>query len=205
MSAGVPSRLVQDFSKKNNQLLHPDASNVPKISDQTVKKTTDSAQSLELSAELDTWIQDYINTGRPEAKGAVSMFNLLSFNDGMKSEYLKYGAAFASSIGSRHGGNAKIVGNVTHINGVAKPKEDAVTSSSVSANGEVQSGSGDWNEIALAHYPSILHFREMLLSEDYQSVNKRHRVPSLRDTCILMTSEIAVEELLRAASGGSKL
>jgi len=43
----------------------------------------------------------------------------------------------------------------------------------------------------------------MLASEDYQAVNKRHRVGSLRDTFILCTSEIAVEELMSGA--GPKL
>jgi hypothetical protein len=36
----------------------------------------------------------------------------------------------------------------------------------------------------------------MLASEDYQEVNHKHRVGSLRDTCILMTSEIAIQELV---------
>ncbi|OAL51382.1 hypothetical protein IQ07DRAFT_420647 [Pyrenochaeta sp. DS3sAY3a] len=204
VTAGVPSRLIQDFSKKNAQLLHPDPSALPKLATQAANKTTTSAQSLELSADLDAWIREFTSTGRPEAQGAVSMFNLLSFNPGLKSEYLKYGAAFSSSIGSRHGGNAKIVGNVTHVNGVALPKAPEAVDSSVSANGEVEPAAGVWNEIALAHYPSILHFREMLASEDYQSVNKRFRVPSLRDTCILMTSEIAVEGLM-GGGGAAKL
>ena len=114
------------------------------------------------------------------------MFNLLAFNTGMKDEYLKYGAAFAKSIGSRHGGNAKIVGNVVSVNG----KEDK--------------GEEDWDEIALAHYPSIQHFRDMLTSDDYQEVNHRHRVGSLRDTCILMTSEIGIEEVF-GKGGAAKL
>ena len=58
-----------------------------------------------------------------------------------------------------------------------------------------------WDEIALAHYPSIYHFADMLASEDYQAVNKRHRVGSLRDTFILCTSEIAVEDLVNRDGG----
>jgi hypothetical protein len=194
VTAGVPSRLIQDFPSKNNALLHPDPSTVPALQEQK-KKTTSSSQSLELSSELNKWIETFTSTGAKQATGAVSMFNLLAFNPGMKSEYLKYGAAFAKNIGSKHGGNAKIVGNVTHVNSEPITKSDG--SSSVGANGEVDDGGrDDWDEIALAHYPSILHFRDMLSSENYQEVNKRHRVPSLRDTCILMTSEIAVEELL---------
>ena len=183
--------MVQDFPSKNNKLLHPDPSSVPEVQTKKSNKTTESSQSLELSDELNKWIETFVNSGAKEGKGAVSMFNLLAFNPGMKEEYLKYGAAFAKSIGSKHGGNAKIVGNATHV--------------SVGTNGEVGGGKDDWDEIALAHYPSILHFRDMLASEDYQEVNHRHRVPSLRDTCILMTSEIAIEELMREGKGGAKL
>ena len=202
VTAGIPSRLLQDFSTKNEKLLHPEKSTVPVVQVQSNEKTTDSSQSLELSSELDEWIKNFLNTGSKASKGAVSMFNLLAFNPGMKEEYLKYGAAFAKSIGSKHGGNAKIVGNATHVNGCVITKSD---NRSVGMNGEVGSGKDEWNEIALAHYPSILHFRDMLASEDYQEVNKRHRMPSLRDTCILMTSEIAIEELLDDGKCGAKL
>ena len=202
VTAGVPSRLLQEFSTKNKKLLHPDKSTVPVVQKQTNKKTADSSQSLELSDDLNEWIKSFVDTNSKASKGAVSMFNLLAFNSGMEEEYLKYGAAFAKSIGSKHGGNAKIVGNATHVNGSAITRAE---NSSVATNGNVGGGKDDWNEIALAHYPSILHFRDMLASEDYQQVNKRHRVPSLRDTCILMTSEIAIEEMLDAGKGGAKL
>lgn len=113
------------------------------------------------------------------------MLNLLAFVPGKKEEYLKYGAEFARSIGSKRGGNAKIVGSVIH------PERQG------------EDGDGEaWDEVALAHYPSIMHFADMLASEDYQEVNHRYRVGSLRDTFILCTSELAVEEL---KGGGSKL
>ena len=102
------------------------------------------------------------------------MLNLLSFKPGLKEEYLKYGAEFAKSVGSKRGGNAKIVGSVIHD------------------GGEGDCGEG-WDEVALAHYPSIWHFADMLASEDYQEVNKKHRVGSLRDTFILCTSELGVD------------
>lgn len=181
ITAGVPSRLVTNFAAKNKTLLHPDPASIPPLDATTDAQTTQSAQALELSTELNRWINSFVGSGAKEADGAVSMFNLLSFAPGKKAEYLKYGKAFAESIGSRHGGDAKIVGNVVSTNGEQKEKDD-----------------GGWDEIALAHYPSISHFRDMLKSRDYQEVNHRHRVGSLWDTAILMTSEIAVEEVLAA-------
>lgn len=99
------------------------------------------------------------------------MLNLLAFKPGRKEDYLKYGAEFARSIGSKRGGNAKIVGSVIH--------------------GKGDDGEG-WDEVALAHYPSMSHFADMLASEDYQAVNQKYRVPSLKDTFILCTSEIGL-------------
>ena len=48
--------------------------------------------------------------------------------------------------------------------------------------------------MALAHYPSLEHFADMLAGEDYQEANQRWRVPSLRDTCILCTSEVEIAD-----------
>lgn len=105
----------------------------------------------------------------------MSMLNLLSFLPGKKASYLKYGAEFSKSIGSRRGGVAKIVGTVVYENENGGEEER-------------------WDEVALAHYPSIWHFADMLASEDYQAVNQRDRVPSLRDTAILCTSEVGLDE-----------
>ncbi|KAF2114772.1 hypothetical protein BDV96DRAFT_575865 [Lophiotrema nucula] len=190
VTAGIPSRLLADFSSKNKALLHPDSGSVPALSNTLQRpKIADSAQALELSTDLQSWIQGFSQNGGKEGKGAVSMLNLLSFREGMKDEYLKYGKAFAESIGSKRGGNAKIVGTVVSVNGAEKGTE----------------GEGLWDEVALAHYPSILHFADMLGSEDYQDVNKKHRVPALRDTFIICTSELGIEDLLAKGSGVSKL
>jgi hypothetical protein len=39
----------------------------------------------------------------------------------------------------------------------------------------------------------------MIASEDYQEVNRRYRIPSLRDTCILCTSELEIEKFKETA------
>ena len=63
----------------------------------------------------------------------------------------------------------------------------------VAAQGTQGEDTSGWEEIALAHYPSIRHFVDMLASEDYQEVNHKDRLPALRDTCILCTTELAPE------------
>lgn len=108
----------------------------------------------------------------------------------MKDSYLVYGKAFAETIGARRGGNAKLVGNIVPSPGSRK------STSPTTASAGAADGNNKWDEFALASYPSILHFADMLASEDYQSVNLKYRVPALQDTLILCTSELEIERLL---------
>lgn len=173
ISAGVPSGLINNFHQRNEKLLRPPQGGVPELTgSMSEPRMAGSSQGLELNGELLKWSKDF-----KLGNGAMSMFNLLAFKPGKEAHesYLRYGKAFAESIGSRRGGNAKVVGKVVPNQGTAD---------------EDTSG---WDEIALAHYPSIHHFTDMLASEDYQAVNHEHRLPALRDTCILCTSELDPE------------
>lgn len=179
IKAGIPSRLTNDFSSKNEKILHP-TETLPLTGALDNPRIGHSSQTLELSPELQSWISSFSKT---TGRNAMSMLNLLAFKPDMHSSYLQYGKAFAESIGAKRGGNAKLVGNIVD---------------------PVQKKGEGWDEMALAHYPSIWHFADMLASEDYQEVNLKYRVPSLRDTCILCTSEIDIEELLEEKQEGTQ-
>ncbi|KAF2173597.1 hypothetical protein M409DRAFT_61941 [Zasmidium cellare ATCC 36951] len=173
-SAGVPSRLFNNFHDTNRGLLHPSPGDVPELTGSlhNPRKAT-STQGLELNDELLSWSKAF----KLGQTGAVSMLNLLSFNPSKEAHdsYKTYGKAFAETIGSRRGGNAKLVGRIVPDQKTAD--EDKY----------------GWDEFALAHYPSIRHFVDMLASEDYQKVNHESRLPALRDTCILCTTELDPE------------
>lgn len=204
VTAGMPSSMLKNFHETNQKLLHPEPGTVPKLSEhQTGQGMKLDSQSLELSPELANWISDFSSQ---EGKGAMSMFNLLSFKPGRKASYLRYvahshllalfltrisyGKAFSADIGKTRGGIAKIVGKVIDV------------SSSPKSGGEIGDNGMEFDEVAVASYPSILHFAEMLRAEDYQKVNHEHRVPALRDTFILCTTELAPE---LTEAGKSKL
>ncbi|KAL9109267.1 MAG: hypothetical protein Q9227_006022 [Pyrenula ochraceoflavens] len=173
VTVGVPSRILTDYHHRNKSLLHPDnADQIPPLTGSLdAPRLAPSAQTLELSPDLKSWVQDFASTSA--GQGPVSMLNLLAFHSAKaKESYLVYGKAFAERIGARRGGNAKLVGHV-----IEEGKQRG------------------WDEFALAHYPSIRHFEDMLASEDYQEVNLKYRVPSLKDTCILCTSEVDLPEI----------
>ncbi|RFU35053.1 hypothetical protein B7463_g1324, partial [Scytalidium lignicola] len=172
---GMPSALFKDYASKNARLQHPEPGDVPPLTgslDEGKRLIADSAQKLELDPELLKWIESFSPEGGEGHGKAMSMLNLLAFKDDMHESYLRYGKAFAESAGSRRGGLAKIVGKVINVIGFG------------------ESGEKEWDEMTLAHYPSIWHFADMLASEDYQEANKKHRVPALKDTFILCTTEV---------------
>ena len=174
MTAGIPSRVTNGFEDKNQRLLHPAAKDVPELTGSMDKpRMTQSTQGLELNDELLAWSKQF----KLGQNSAVSMLNLLAFKHepGADESYRRYGKAFGERIGARRGGDAKLVGKVVAKQGTAD--EDVA----------------GWEEFALAHYPSIRHFVDMIASEDYQEVNHRDRLPSLRDTCILCTTELDPE------------
>ncbi len=103
---------------------------------------------------------------------------------------MQYGKAFAEDVGKSRGGVAKIVGKVIEV------------SSSPKSGGEKGDNGLEFDEIAIAHYPSILHFADMLQGEDYQKDNHEFRVPALRDTFILCTTELGLPNVQRE---GAKL
>lgn len=175
ITAGIPKTLINDFEAKNHRLLYPQQGDVPNLTGSLDNpRMASSSQGLELNDDILSWSKNFAAGNSPAGTGAVSMLNLLSFKPGKEAHdsYLEYGKAFGSSIGNRRGGFAKLVGKVVPDQGVAD--EDRY----------------GWDEIALAHYPSIKHFTDMLASEDYQKVNHEFRLPALRDTCILCTSEL---------------
>ena len=108
IQAGVPSKLLTSFESRNSQILHPPPNTLPALTGSLSNpQKADSAQSLELTDDLQSWIQ-----GGRGPKGAISMLNLLAFKPGLKEQYLKYGKAFSESVGSRRGGVAKLVGRI---------------------------------------------------------------------------------------------
>lgn len=177
---GVPSSLLKDYAGKNAELLRPEAKTTPQLTGSLEKpRIAKSSQDLEFTREIEGWAPQYAKQ-RGRGTGAVSMLNLLAFQPGKEAHesYARYGKAFAERIGSRRGGDAKIVGKIVPSELDKQMKKEAA---------------GGWEEMALAHYPSLMHFADMIGSEDYQEVNKQHRVGALRDTCILMTSELDPE------------
>lgn len=186
VTVGIPGKLLEGFKERNETLLRSKDGDGRQLTGSLNKpQIANTTKDLELDDELKRWIDSVDSSGDQVGKGPVSMLNLLAFSPGKKEEYLKYGQAFAESIGSRRGGIAKIVGTVV---------KDAAN------EGE----KGQWDEVAVAHYPSLKHFADMIASEDYQEVNHQFRVGSLKDTLILCTSEIAFDQGSRIDDSSSK-
>ena len=219
LQVGIPSGITKSFLQKTNpSLLHPNPSKVPALTGSLSSPyLSSSTKDLELTPDLFDWITNATtNPSSPppptpsRPKGAVSMLNFLSFPSAQThpdahSSYQKYGQAFAQSIGSRRGGVAKIVGKIPR-----GPSPSPAPSTSTSQDGAEEATAeppgGPWDEIAVAHYPSLTHFADMVASKDYQEVNGKDRKRSLRGTGILCCDELDEDvQEEESRGGGSKL
>ncbi|KAI1467136.1 uncharacterized protein F4812DRAFT_451460 [Daldinia caldariorum] len=163
-ASGVSSKAISNYAVMNAELLRPAPGSVKPPEKHTVEPSRTS-QNLEMSPELDQWITAL---PAPLKEHPVSMLNLLAFNPGKKDQYKQYGAEFSAKVGSKHGGQVKIVGRVV--------------------GGQAQRDG--WEEIAFVHYPSVRHFASMAASKDYQDVNHNYRLGALRDTFICCVMEV---------------
>jgi uncharacterized protein (DUF1330 family) len=86
--------------------------------------------------------------GADPDRGPVVMVNLLKFRpDGGAQRYAQYGVAVAPLL-------ERVGGRLIHVGGVH----------------EALVGSGDWDMVALAEYPSHHAFVRMILSEEYEEI-----------------------------------
>ena len=135
------------------------------------------SQALDITPTLSRWFDDFSRTG--DGTKSIVMLNLLAFvDDGSK--YLRYREAFAKSVGSRHGAAARLLGTAESES--ASPQTDGTKNEKW------------WDRVALIHYPSILHFADMLAADDYQEASHKYRTGSLVDNPILCLTEVIVGE-----------
>ncbi|KAK4495908.1 hypothetical protein PRZ48_013176 [Zasmidium cellare] len=101
-------------------------------------------------------------------QGPISMLNFVSYHP-----YPSAVESYQKYLDGVRAGPAKRYGNFVKLKGSPTP-----------------SGKGEWDLVFMAHYPSFKHFVDMGLDPEYQELNRRYRMPALRDLCILMTTEV---------------
>lgn len=176
LDVGIPSRILSGFAGQNDRLLHPSSPPPPLTGSLEEARLASTSRDLELTRDILDWFSQPAAAPRAAPRAAVSMLNLLTMEEGKLESYKAYGRAFAADVGKRRGGLAKIVGPVIGKGAV-------------------------WDEIALAHYPTVWHFADMVSSRDYQKANSEHRIGALRGTAILCCDELdpQVQEGIRNA------
>jgi hypothetical protein len=201
VTCGVSSRTLAGYAAHNTTLLREHGQHAPPPPLPAPASVSADAQALALSRELAAWL------GRRAARLPVSMLNLLAFRhdardgstDASHAAYVEYGRAFSARVGARHGGHVKVAARVVPAG------LDRGGSGSGSADTEHADADGArWDEIAFVHYPSVRHFAAMVASDDYQAVNRQHRLGALQDTFILCVAEVdgRGELLVKSADDG---
>ncbi|KAK0537393.1 hypothetical protein OC834_000837 [Tilletia horrida] len=186
VTLGVPSKLVSRYAAYSDELarrpppaLSSSLDTLPQSRRSGQDGRPQDSQNLEVSDEL-LRFADELERRKEFASRPVVMLNLLQFEPGMHESYKQYGKGFME-IGARHGGDAKLVGLV-----VAPPADAPLDS----RGDRARNAESWWSEAAYAQYPSIRHFIDMAADAAYQDINQRFRLPALRDTTIICTTEL---------------
>ncbi|SNX86588.1 uncharacterized protein MEPE_05297 [Melanopsichium pennsylvanicum] len=192
--SGIPGKIVSNYDRISGQL-RKDASSVPlfeiklddkgdvippKKASESLAQTRADGQDLSLSpALLD--LAKHLNH-KVNHHGPVSMLNLLHFHTTPEAveSYHEYGRRFETVAGKR-GGNAKLVGIVI------SPLKAEYTDS---RGDQARKRQDWWNECTLVHYPSINHFIDMSVDNEYQYINKEYRLSAIKDTALICTTEV---------------
>ncbi|KAF2160643.1 hypothetical protein M409DRAFT_59890 [Zasmidium cellare ATCC 36951] len=108
-------------------------------------------------------------------KGPISMLNFVSYQPFAFAEgsYQKYLEGVQAGPAKRSGVSVKFNGSLTPLHGAR--------------------ATGEWDLVFLAQYPSFKHFVDMGSDSEYQELNRKYRMPALRDLCILITTEVDLE------------
>jgi len=154
---------VTRFNESNPSLIRPTAS-PPPILNLSKPLIATSSQRPGLTPSLLAFARSDLCP-----KGAVSMLNFISFRpfESAQKSYSSYIEAFKSSVGSKRGGAVKVIGKTVQ--------------------------QGEWDEVVLAQYSSLEHFADMMADPEYHKINMELRLPALRDTCLLMTTELELD------------
>lgn len=204
--AGIPNKIVSNYDKISEHF-NSKSSSAPlleiKLDDKgdvipPPKKGSaagtlrDDGQDLSLSPALLSLAKTLNH--EVKHKGPVSMLNFLHFHEGQEAveSYHEYGRRFVNVAGKR-GGNAKLVSVVVN------PLKESLKDS----RGERKEKGQWWNEATLVHYPSINHFIDMSVDDEYQFINKEYRLGAIKDTALICTTEIDLKSY-RGGSGGGK-
>ena len=170
ITAKISSGMVENYREVNKTMMHPKPGDIPELHPRaTGQNRQDESQPLafQVSPELDAWLHSFSTT---HGAGPVSMFNLLNYAD--KGKYMGYIKAFGESLTPQYGGTPKIFGEVVASSGEGKA----------------------WDDVAIVQYPSIAHFADMLASEEYAAIDRKHKVGALKDTGILCVVELHLED-----------
>ncbi|SPO30031.1 uncharacterized protein UTRI_05870 [Ustilago trichophora] len=204
--SGIPSKIITNYDTISDKLrnVEPPAPLLeikldsngdvipPSKSTCSLAPTREDGQDLSLSPAL----LDLAKRLNHDVKydGPVSMLNLLHFHtdEGAVESYHEYGRRFVT-VAAKRGGNAKLVGIVV------SPLKDGLRDSRGNQGRKKQDW---WNECTLVHYPSINHFIDMSVDDEYQFINKEYRLKAIKDTALICTIEI---DLSKYRGGQAKL
>ncbi|KAE9363854.1 hypothetical protein N431DRAFT_564426 [Stipitochalara longipes BDJ] len=168
LTADIDEQWTINYAAKNSSLLHANKSSiVPFPLEPEIPKKEDEE---EVEFPLTPTLRTFLSTFSHQYSGPVTMFNFLSFHEGMFPQYQKYMADFMEILGPKYGCEPRLVGPLVKIDG--------------------EEGGEKWDMVGWIHYPGAASFGRMLEDEKYKVLDRKYKKGVVRDNPILLIVEL---------------
>ncbi|PVH83785.1 hypothetical protein DL98DRAFT_512941 [Cadophora sp. DSE1049] len=171
----IEDHWIANYTERNSALLHGNKTPIPPFPLTPTSPPDPNEEEVEfpLTPSLRTFFADF----SAKYAGPVTMFNFLSFHDGMFPQYQKYMDAFIKDLGPRYGAAPRLVGEIVKTGGEGGDRK----------GNEVAE---KWEKMAFVHYDGAANFGRMLEDELYKGLDRMYKRGVVKDNPILLVVEL---------------
>ncbi len=167
-TADIGDEWTSNYAERNSAFLHLNGDPISPFPLEPTVAPDPTEEEVEFP--LTTPLRTFLATFSAKYAGTVTMFNFLSFHEGMFPQYQRYIEAFTETLGPVYGAAPRMFGPVMKSEG----GEAAET----------------WDSIGWVHYSGAANFGRMLEGDMYKELDRKFKKGVVRDNPILLVVEL---------------
>ncbi|KAH6721942.1 hypothetical protein BKA61DRAFT_700978 [Leptodontidium sp. MPI-SDFR-AT-0119] len=171
-TADIEDQWTTNYTERNSTLLHANTTPIPPFS--PTPESPHDPNEEEVEFPLTDSLRSFLASFSAKYGGPVTMFNFLTFHEGMFPRYQMYMNAFLEDLGPKYGVAGRFVGSIVK-NGDGEEESEAAET---------------WDMMAGVHYPGAANFGRMLEDEAYKRLDRMYKKGVVRDNPILLMVEL---------------
>lgn len=167
-TADVGDEWTTNYAERNSAFLHVGGDPIPPfpLEPSTAPDPNEEEVELPLTKPLRTFLANF----SAKYSGPVTMFNFLSFYEGMFPQYQRYIEAFSETLVPAYGAAPRMLGSMVKSEGGEAAEK--------------------WDMIGWVQYPGAANFGRMLEGGTYKELDRKYKKGVVKDNPILLIVEL---------------